>query len=202
MRDEETVVNNALASRMLVLIANLVIWAGVGSFLTAMWELAGRHSNCGPRIGVPCPSGTGYSVAGLFAAGAGVLVLLAHLWREGVRGPMPAAVVPVVMGAVLGARFLWSAVFIADTFQSRVVMAVVGLLSALLPGVLYGRWLFRRWGTALLLWSVRIDRGGTVAASGPAEERAQRPSRAEPGGRGARLLRRGGAGLTLTRRSA
>ncbi|MCV2460614.1 hypothetical protein OEB94_15140 [Streptomyces sp. ICN988] len=173
MRDKEPVPNSVLVSGIVVLVLNLLVWTGAGSFLMAMWELAGRPSNCGPRIGVACPSGTGYSVAGPAMMLFGVLALLAHLWREGVRGPMPAAVVPVFLGAVLAARFLWSAVSIADSTQSRVVMAVAGVLSALLPGVLYGRWLFRRWGTALLLWSVRIDRGGTVAASGPAEERAR-----------------------------
>ncbi|MFD0457062.1 hypothetical protein ACFQ2H_16145 [Streptomyces violaceoruber] len=65
---------------------------------------------------------------------------------------MPAAAVPFVLGAVLGARFLWSAVFFADDSESRIVMAVVGLLLGGLPGALYGRWLFGRWGAALLLW--------------------------------------------------
>ncbi len=162
-----------LASGITVLCLNLLILGGVSSFFMFAWGFAGRAENCGPRIGVPCPSGTGYALAGPWVAVFGALALLAHLWREGVRGPMPAAVVPVVAGAVLGARFLWSAVFIADTSQSRVIMAVIGLLSTLLPGLLYGRWLFRRWGTALLLWCVRLDRGGTVAASGPSEERAR-----------------------------
>ncbi|MEU0301674.1 hypothetical protein ABZ252_19750 [Streptomyces sp. NPDC006175] len=172
MRDEEPVPNSMVGTGITVFILNLLIWAGAGSFLAALWGLAGTASTCGPRIGVPCPSGTGYAVAGAFTAVFATLALLAHLWRDGVRGPMPAAVVPVVLGAVLAARFLWSALFVADATQSRVAMTVVGVLCALLPGVLYGRWLFRRWGTALLLWCVRIDRDGTVAAV-PSQERAR-----------------------------
>ncbi|MFC8538919.1 hypothetical protein ACFUJY_34055 [Streptomyces sp. NPDC057249] len=152
---------------------NLLVLDGIGSLLVFGWEFAGAATNCGPRIGVPCPAGTGYALAAPWVALFGGLALLSHAWREGVRGPLPAAVAPVVLGAVLGTRFLWSAVFVADTIQSRVVMAVIGLLSALLLGVLYGRWLFRAWGTDLLLWCVRLDRDGTVAASGPDQVRAR-----------------------------
>ena len=118
---------------------------------------------------MPCPSGAGCGLAGPWVAGFAVLVLLAHLWRGGVRGPVPAAVVPFVPGVLIGARCLWAAVFVADTVQTRVVMTVIGLSAVGLPGVLYGRWLFRRWGTALPLWCVRLDRDGPVMPSGPAE---------------------------------
>ncbi|MFD8538765.1 hypothetical protein [Streptomyces rubrogriseus] len=81
-----------------------------------------------PPFGVPCQEGTGYGLAGPWVAALAVLALLVHLWREGVRGPMPAAAVPFVLGAVLGVRFLWSAVFFADDLRSRIVMAVSGVL--------------------------------------------------------------------------
>ncbi|MFJ8541013.1 hypothetical protein ACIRFH_03160 [Streptomyces sp. NPDC093586] len=165
--------NNLLVSGVAALVLNLLIRGGAGSFFMFMWEFAGRASTCGPRTGVPCPEGTGYGLAGPWVALAAVLALLAHLWREGVRGPMPAAAAPFVPGTVLGARFLWSAAFVADTAQSRVTMAVIGLLSALLLGVVYGRRLIRRWGTALLLWGVRLDRGGPVPASGPVQASAR-----------------------------
>ncbi|AIJ13992.1 MULTISPECIES: hypothetical protein [Streptomyces] len=173
MSDDKPVPNNLLVSGVAVLLLNLLIWGGAGSFAAFLWDFAGRASNCGPRIGVPCPEGTGYGLAGPWVAALAALALLAHLWREGVRGPMPAAAVPFVLGAVLGARFLWSAVFFADDSESRIVMAVVGVLLGGLPGALYGRWLFGRWGAALLLWGVRLDRGGPVPASGPAQEGAR-----------------------------
>ncbi|KPC88708.1 membrane protein [Streptomyces sp. NRRL WC-3753] len=173
MRDEEAVPNSVFVSGAIVLVLNFLIWGGAGGFGTFLWDFAGRASNCGPRVGVPCPEGTGYGLAGPWVALVAALALLAHLWREGVRGPMPAAVVPFVLGVVLGARFLWSAVFFADDSASRAVMAVVGVLLAALPGALYGRWLFGRWGAALLLRGVRLDRGGPVPASGPAQESAR-----------------------------
>ncbi|GHC24045.1 hypothetical protein GCM10010348_56960 [Streptomyces anthocyanicus] len=192
--------NNLLVSGVAVLLLNLLIWGGAGSFAAFLWDFAGRASNCGPRIGVPCPEGTGYGLAGPWVAALAALALLAHLWREGVRGPMPAAAVPFVLGAVLGARFLWSAVFFADDSESRIVMAVVGVLLGGLPGALYGRWLFGRWGAALMLWGGAAGPRWSGAGLGArAGGRPQRTSRAEPDGRGARLCRRGGAGLTAPR---
>ncbi|MGW0903159.1 hypothetical protein [Streptomyces sp. NPDC002853] len=95
-----------------------------------------------------------------------MVLLLVFLWREGVRGPMPAAAIPGVIGIVLGLRFLWSAVLIADDAASRVVMSVAGLLLLGLLGVLYGRWLLRRWGAALLFRCIRIEWTAAVHPSG------------------------------------
>ncbi|MFJ6854254.1 hypothetical protein ACIQM3_27675 [Streptomyces sp. NPDC091271] len=70
------------------------------------------------------------------------------------------------MGIVLGLRFLWSAVVIADDAASRVVMSVAGLLVGGLLGILYGSWLLRRWGTALLFRCIRIGWTDAVPPSG------------------------------------
>lgn len=154
---------------VLVVLLNVLVRAGASAFALFMREFAATGRNCGPRVGVPCPSGAGYGLAGRWAAGFAVLVLLAHLRRGGVRGPMPAAVVSLVPGVLIGVRRPWAAVFVADTAQTRVVMTVIGLPAVGLLGVLYGRWLFRRRGTALPLWCVRPDRDGPVMPSGSAE---------------------------------
>lgn len=172
-RGKGAVPNSMFVSGLTALVLNLLVWGGVSCLFVFGWEFAGAATNCGPRIGVPCPPGTGYAIAAPWVVGLALLALLIHAWQEGVRGPLPAAAAPFVLGAVLGARFLWSAVFVADTGQSRVVMAVIGLLSTLLLGVLYGRWLFRKGGVALLLWCVRLDRSGMVVASGPEQVRAR-----------------------------
>ncbi|MFJ6849340.1 hypothetical protein ACIQM3_02205 [Streptomyces sp. NPDC091271] len=58
---------------------------------------------------MPCQSGAAAGLAGVRISVAAMIVLLVHFWRVGVRGPMPAAAVPGLLGAVLGVRFLWSA---------------------------------------------------------------------------------------------
>jgi hypothetical protein len=54
---------------------------------------------------VPCPAGTGFALAAPWVAGAAMLALVLHAWRAGVRGPLPAAAAPFVLGSVPGARF-------------------------------------------------------------------------------------------------